>query len=368
MRAPAPSAFAGIEPASGRFRCWLAEVEDALAVLGAVRRLSAARERAAARSRLVDVVADAGWLARVAPHGRIDGRFAARARREAEGSLATCRDAAPRLVRDAPGGGSNPEIGRALVERGVAIVEGARDLRFERRVARAMDLLDDAWPEAAGMIRRRVWRVVPVRAWGTVSYSSAREPGILHIDAASAPLIRLAEDLVHETVHARVHEIESIAPLVAWEPRGTSRGEPRFYSPWRREWRPLRGLIHAICTFTAGAIYFERILLASERRGRPLGVPRSRRRWLARRLLEERASVALSLEALAKIPRGMLKPAGAAVVAAAAREHRRLAGAERRRRAGLRRDVAGRAELAAVDRLVATLREQPVRWGWRETA
>ena len=231
-----------------------------------------------------------------------------------------------------------------------------------------MDLLDGAWPEAAGMIRVRVWRVVPVRVWGTVSYSSAREPGILHIDAASAPLIRLAEDLVHETVHARVHEIESIAPLVVTHRGGASRGEPRFYSPWRREWRPLRGLIHAICTFTAGAIYFERILLASERRVGPLRVPPTRKRWLARRLLEERASVALSLAAMAKLPRGMLTPRGRAVVSAAAREHRGLAGAERRRRAGLKRDAAGRSALAAVDRLVATLREQPVRWRWRDSS
>jgi hypothetical protein len=69
-------------------------------------------------------------------------------------------------------------------------------------------------PEGAAMVRRRTWRVVPVTAWATVSYSSARQPGIVYIDVASTPLVRLAEDLIHETIHARVHEIEALRPLV----------------------------------------------------------------------------------------------------------------------------------------------------------
>ena len=218
------------------------------------------------------------------------------------------------------------------------------------------------------MVRARTWRVVPVTAWATVSYSSARQPGIVYIDVKSAPLLRLAEDLVHETTHARVHEIEALAPLVAASARESSEGtEPRFYSPWRREWRPLRGLVHAVCTFTAGAMFFERMLMASEGNEHAVTAGPSRRRWLARRLLEERASVAASLPVLRGAARhGMLTRAGRRVVGAATREHLRLGRAASGRRAWLAATRAGRIELAAVEQLVASLRRQPVRWVWQD--
>jgi hypothetical protein len=336
---PDRRSFAGVAPASGRFRTWLAEVEDALAMA----------EAAGAHdlSRLVDVVADAGSLAALAPAGRIPKDFTARVRREARARLAASARAIPGLVA------TTPEFGAVLVERGLRIVDAGRSGRFERRVAKAMTLLDAAWPESAAMIRARVWRIVPVKAWGTVSYSSGREPGVVYVDADSAPLLRLAEDLVHETVHVRVHELESLHPLVA------ARGEgARYYSPWRREWRPLRGLVHAVCTFTAGAMYFERMLGAK-------AIRPARRRWLARRLLEERAAVASALPALEEGSRlGLLSASGTRVVAAAAREHRALARRAAARRRWLSRTREGRAELVRVDRLVTALAKRPVRWSW----
>jgi len=325
----------GIDPASGRFRCWLAEVEDALAI---------ARETR--RERLIERVADAGFLARVAPQGRIPRDFARRAREEAKRLLR----ASARGLDLHPGA-----FGRLLVERGARTVTLGRDPRFERRVGRAMALLDTAWPEAASMVRARTWRIVPVSAAATVSFSSAREPGVAYIDVRSAPDLRMAEDLVHETTHMRLHEIESVRPLV----RRQALDEPRFYSPWRREWRPVRGLVHAVCTFTVGAIWFER-MLASQ-----VGVRPARRRWLARRLLEERASVAIALAAFRGTrARGLLTEAGRRVVRAAAREHAALSDAARRRERWLASSVEGRAELARLSREISRLRARPLRWRW----
>jgi len=145
-----------------------------------------------------------------------------------------------------------------------------------------------------------------------------------------------------------------VAPLVA-----SRAAELRFYSPWRREWRPLRGLVHAVCTFTAGAMYFEALLDSG------VTLAPARRRWLARRLLEERASVSMVLPALRQARRrGWLTAAGRRVVAAAAREHRALGRAAARRRAWLASTAAGRAELRALDRLVTRLGALPERWSW----
>ena len=334
--APARGCFAGMEPASGRFRCWLAEVEDALAI---------ARERR--RGRLIDLVADAGFLAQAAPRGRIPRDFARRAHREALRSLRA----------SAAGLGQEPgPFGRLLEERGTRTVERARVPRFEARAGRAMALLEAAWPDAASLVRARVWRIVPVAAEGTVSYSGAREPGIAYIHVTSAPDVRMAEDLVHESTHMRLHEIEALHPLVA----RAALDVPRFYSPWRREWRPLRGLVHAACTFTVGAMYFDRMLASAAR------LPASRRRWLARRLLEERASVAIALRALrSAASRGLLTVAGRRVLAAAVREHAGLAVSSRERERWLGGTAAGRRELARVASLVSRLKGRPVRWSWK---
>lgn len=333
-------------PVPGPIACWRNE-------LASLRRLVADSRRAALPgsagwSRLVERVADEGILAELAPDGRIPRGFPARVRRHAERRYGTLRKSGP-----IPHEGDSPQVGEVLVERGTEVVQGGRDPRFERRVLRALEILDTHFPEAGALVRSRTWRVVPVAEWATVSYSSAHEPGVAYINVKSAPLLRLAEDLLHESVHIRLHEIEHTGDLVARAGRNE-----RFYSPWRREWRPLRGLLHAVCTFTAGAMFFERMQAGPW--------PAFRKRWLARRLLEERASVAMTLSILeAAARRGLLTREGRRVVRDAATAHRSLRQADRRARRTLAGTAPGRAELARVARLVASLHRQPVRWSWR---
>ncbi len=340
----------------------LAIAADAEALLA----LPAGRRRASARwPRLIDRVADEGVLAVLAPRGRIPDDFPLRALRESRKRLDRCRRQLALALAARSGAPGPPEVGRVLVERGLTIVEGKNDRGFESRVRKAMTLLDAAWPDAAAMICGRTWRVVPVTAWATVSYSSARKPGIAYVNVKSSPLVRLAEDLVHETTHIRLHEIESLHDLIGRGARETDGSEPRFYSPWRREWRPLRGLVHAACTFTAGEVFFERMLEASDPRARAVRISAPRRLWLARRLLEERASVAMALAILrGAARRGLLTSDGRRVVQAAAREHRASSPSASARKRWLRGSAAGRRELARLARFVASLRKRPVRWSW----
>ena len=325
----------------GPVACWRNELASLRRLIAQSRTTGA--PGSASWSRLVERVADEGILAELAPGGRIPRGFPSRVRRHAEARWSALRRRGP-IEHE----GSAPQVGELLVERGLEVISAGPARGFARRVAKALAILDAHFPEAAALVRSRTWRVVPVAAWATVSYSSASEPGVAYINVKSAPLLRLAEDLLHESVHIRLHEIESHSALVAKAGR-----TERFYSPWRREWRPLRGLLHAACTFTAGAIFFDRM--------RTGPWTEARRRWLARRLLEERESVAMSLDVLEGASRrGLLTQAGRRVVRDAVAAHRSLAPAVARARRHL-----SDTDLARVGRLVASLRRQPVRWSWR---
>jgi HEXXH motif-containing protein len=400
---------------AGPVRCWAASVEDALAMLDAAR--SAARGGAGGRSLLVDRVADAGVLAELAPGGRIPPDFPSRAgvygrrclsRLAAEVPLYAAPWLAgsdrPRAVRvpfvadldlgrpadeldvpDAgvrflrrggspfarvgrsdllpplPDGSRYPTTGAVLRARGTRVYVGRRDRAFDSRVPGALDLLEAAWPEGAFDVRALAWRVVPVTDWATVSYSSARRPGVLYIHVHSRPLVRLAEDLLHETVHVRLHAVESIRSLAV--PRGESGEEPRFWSPWRMEWRPVRGLLHGACTFAAGEEFFHRMLAAAD--AGTARFPPARRLWLAGRLLEERTNVGIALRALDRARRqGLLTPAGRELVEAARAAHASLSAPASRRRRELARTAKGREVLEHLHRFREAVRRRPLRWNF----
>jgi HEXXH motif-containing protein len=245
-------------------------------------------------------------------------------------------------------------VGRVVTTRGTTVHIGNRDAHFERNVVRALDFLGAVWPDAAQMVGGRTWRVVPVVERAVVSYSSAVRPGITWIQRSLgrgrgvSGAMHLAEHLLHEGTHQRVHDLEVLAPIAPPEEEG-----PRFYSPWRQEWRPLRGLLHGACTFLVGADYFARAWRAAE--GGVVELPPAERRWLARRFLEEMENVRVALRYL---ERAELPPAGQRLQATVTREHARLRPEARRRRAALRTG-----ELARVLAHARALRAQPLRWG-----
>ncbi|HEX5043955.1 MAG TPA: HEXXH motif-containing putative peptide modification protein [Candidatus Polarisedimenticolaceae bacterium] len=337
----------------GRLRGWVHATEEALSLCEA------------RGSDLVARVADLGLLADLAPGGGIPRDFAARAARVARAQLRRHIQEwnAPERVRqdDADLGlraGDAPlplglSVGRVVTTRGTQVHIGDRDARFERNVVRALDFLGAVWPDAAQMVGGRTWRVVPVMERGIVSYSSAARPGITWIQRTLgrgrgvAGAMRLAEHLLHEGTHQRVHDLEVLAPIAPPEEEG-----PRFYSPWRQEWRPLRGLLHGACTFTVAAGYFARALRAAE--ACVVDLPPEERRWLTRRFLEEMENVRVALRYL---DRAALPRAGKRLLATVREEHTGLRGLAR-----IRKGALPPAERAKVEHHARELRAQPLRW------
>jgi len=412
---------------------WLLGVESSIGLMErAATAARAPRNRAgtpAAWIRLMDAAAEAGILGRVAPHGALKGGFPSRVAAIAAGELARAPDRlapialpwfAPRhrrgslkllaaalpergtpagsielpaagvtLIAPGPGAsltvrlrtdvllirglqvpwpvpagptGSTPTVGAPVRPGRTGLVVLPFDGAFERRVFEALELLRCVWPESADVVASATSRVVPLDEGNTVSFSAPAWPGVSFVNRRSAPMLRLAEDLLHEATHERLHRVERAGPLVR-------AGAPRVYSPWRREYRPLRGLLHGACTFLTGARFFERALAAAERTQAALRIGESRRVWLARRLIEESDAVLQSLGSLGSADRrGWLTPEGSRIV----RRLRRLAGplrrAARRRERLLASSAKGRRALERARRERRATAGRSLRWAWNQDA
>ena len=186
------------------------------------------------------------------------------------------------------------------------LMRGRRGLRpgpsirgLPGRLGAALDLVRRAWKEAAAEICIHTRVVVPVQERGVVSYSLPDRPGTSSINVEGKDRVQLADDLLHETAHHRLHSLEEIAPLHRDE------DEAVYYSPWRRALRPLHGILHATYTFAFRAELFRRMLDLPER------LPRAR---LRRELGVEIASLQRSLVDLRDAQgRGLLTPQGVAL-------------------------------------------------------
>ena len=83
-----------------------------------------------------------------------------------------------------------------------------------------------------------------------ISYSHPAIPFSIFISCSAQPSdyqeIRLLEAILHEAMHLQLSLIERYIPLIE------STGETDlYYSPWRNELRPARGLLHGLFVFRA---------------------------------------------------------------------------------------------------------------------
>ena len=166
------------------------------------------------------------------------------------------------------------------------------------RLARALRIVRLAWPEGEREIRAQTRMVVPVRERGLVSYSLASRPGVSFINVHGKTTFDLADDLLHESAHHRLHAMQELTAYLAPGPE-TAEAQA-FDSPWRGARRPLHGLLHGAYTFRFRAELLRRVLRAAARRPRlllPLLHPRDRS-WLRSELRRERAMLARALAGL----------------------------------------------------------------------
>lgn len=87
-----------------------------------------------------------------------------------------------------------------------------------------------------------------------VSYSSQYLPGHSIINLTNRDFIDQLDDLIHENGHHYLNTYLIADDLI------TEEAELIYYSPWRKELRPLRGIYHGILTFYWGFKLFQELI------------------------------------------------------------------------------------------------------------
>ena len=129
------------------------------------------------------------------------------------------------------------------------------------RIARAWDLIKQAWPDGYALLELFTTRIIPLKARGVVSFSYRHRPGLSFINCFDRDSLDLIDDLIHENSHHHLNLL--LRKHVMYH---GDHNQQIFYSPWRRSLRPVRAILHASFTFTMGALLFERLSSWAETR------------------------------------------------------------------------------------------------------
>lgn len=124
------------------------------------------------------------------------------------------------------------------------------DMEFRQTLVSALDFIGmDHQLEGtvAGLCRSLHVLVASGRDFD-VSYSDPTLPLSVFVScplpAERNRVERLAENIVHESLHLQLSLVERVQPLVIDDP-----DEKPVFSPWKDEWRSVRGLVHAVYVF-----------------------------------------------------------------------------------------------------------------------
>lgn len=223
------------------------------------------------------------------------------------------------------------------------------------RIAGALSVLRAAWPEGARTVEDFTVAIIPVTQNEVVSYSFAPVPGWSYLNLYDRDFVDLIDDLVHENAHHHLNHILSDDALLS-PPSGGVDESLIYYSPWRETLRPLRGILHSVFTFSAGAELFRKLWRALDGNvSLPHRFTVAERRKIALRCLEETAQVRYSLADLAHAERqGRISARGATLIAELVRKNRGFD----RLTPSLRRAIAGTRAERKLDALIATLAER----------
>jgi HEXXH motif-containing protein len=122
-------------------------------------------------------------------------------------------------------------------------------------VGRAFSFIERVWPELAAEIKAYVVLFVPYRSRYHSSFTEACMMGAVFLSEAMWPFSSIpytAEHFLHEEAHLRLTLIRETDPLV------TSAEEVLYASPWRRDPRPLSGLLQAAFAFARVAAFYRK--------------------------------------------------------------------------------------------------------------
>ena len=109
---------------------------------------------------------------------------------------------------------------------------------------------------------RAIQILKPVDPDNDVSYSHPDIPFSIFVSISEKKTeeatLRIAESIIHEAMHLQLTLIENYIDLV--KPNSTN----KYYSPWRDEKRPARGVLHGLYVFRTIYEFFSELKIFSQ--------------------------------------------------------------------------------------------------------
>jgi HEXXH motif-containing protein len=138
-------------------------------------------------------------------------------------------------------------VARNFADRGIDLIGGAEITAAMGQAIAAATSLICLVPSLARTVNALVGSVHALRSTNPGIDISFSDPAIpfsifLSVSEGSEADLRIAEAIIHESMHLQLSLVESLVPLVM-DDRIT------LYSPWKQTNRPLSGVIHALYVF-----------------------------------------------------------------------------------------------------------------------
>ena len=123
--------------------------------------------------------------------------------------------------------------------------QGAQSLnQIKQDIRKALTLIKEFAPNCYTAFKNFTRCVVPVNEKNIVSYSMQSLPGYSSINTFDRDFVDLMDDLIHENGHHVLNCILNSKDMIIED------DDKIYYSPWRRSLRPVRGIYHAVFTFS----------------------------------------------------------------------------------------------------------------------
>ncbi len=146
---------------------------------------------------------------------------------------------------------SSPALQRYAAERGLQLADDVRRCEAVELAKAAVSEVIEPYPFLCSAISELAWRCHIIIAKDDDYDTSFSDPAIPFSIFISAPnrndrssVMRVAENLIHETMHLQLTLFEELFPLV------NSESNWSVYSPWKQQARPTQGVLHGIYVFS----------------------------------------------------------------------------------------------------------------------
>ncbi|MGK7939254.1 MAG: AMP-binding protein [Crocosphaera sp.] len=148
---------------------------------------------------------------------------------------------------------NSPEFldGEAVTETGMAYQQ-----EYVSLVENGLELIEQYHPQTFEQLPyfMEILALKPLDMGNFINLSSSDFPGALICSVIDNPY-RLADNFIHEFHHNRLFLIEQNNPLLL-DSLEEDKTNNNYYSPWRQDLRPLRGILHATYVYTPVAQFW----------------------------------------------------------------------------------------------------------------